>query len=482
MTKMKNIIRFVLSVLCLLSCVSAQAVRFPDEAIRNCQLVDSVARTVTIIFSPDKMPLCSFDSLHIYTLQDQLLFADSIATVSLYGPMTDYAYRQPKYYLDQRSEDGCYYHTFTYEEVERPGNSGQPEFTFIVDYIDDIDSHFIWPDTLGEYAIDRRLMFYNGTPCVMLIMPGGLPYLSTDKDELYQRSLIASEIRPLSDYNFADSVDQYRIANFRSLPGMTGMYRSYHPFYPSMYRETEEMRLYWVGELGARLGIQSDICLTGNLEAQAGQYYHYEEDSFLIAIPPFYQSIIDNHHVCYVGGGGGLSVAECYYRTESPLLAQWFAEMVRFINDTTNPMPMLMHCAIGADRTGMFCAILESLCGQDWPTIVSDYMATGNMLVQTYRHPNRLRYGMIRMTGLDPATCTSAQLTAAIRHHLVETRGVLTHAEIDQMLNRLNASTTALEGVNADTQHTCYDLLGRPVAPDATGVIITGGTKRLVVR
>lgn len=468
----------------LLFNLSAWAVRFPQQAIRDCYMVDSVNRTVTIIFTPDSIPMCSYDSIPLAT------FSDSIKYVSIYGPMTDYAYRRPAYYLDERGEDGSYYHTFTYEEVERPGNSGQPEFTFIIDMKDDSTYFYIWPDTVGEHAVDKRLMFYNGIPCVMLTMPGGLHYLTTDRNELYQRSLIAREIRPLSDYNLADSVDQHRISNFRSVPGTLGLYRSYHPFYPSMYQETEEPRLYWVGELGAQKGIKSDICLTGNMESHAGKYYHYEEDSFLITIPPFYQAIIDSSRVCYVGGGGGLSVAECYYRTESALVAQWFAEMVRFINDTSHPMPMLIHCAIGADRTGMFCALVEALCGQDWPTIVTDYMATGDMRVQTYRHPNRLRYGLIRMTGLDPAACTAAQLTAAIRHHLVETMGVLTHAEIDQMVQRLTTPIpTALESVSigVDTQmEVYYDLLGRRAKTKQPGVVIRidaqgGCTKRVVV-
>lgn len=478
MRKLSNILLILL--LCNLS---AWAVRFPQQAIRDCYMVDSVNHTVTIIFAPDSIPMCSYDSIPLST------FSDSIKYVSIYGPMTDYTYRRPAYYLDERGEDGSYYHTFTYEEVERPGNSGQPEFTFIIDMKDDSTYFYIWPDTVGENAVDKRLMFYNGIPCVMLTMPGGIPYLSTDRDELYQRSLIAREIRPLSDYNFADSVDQYRIANFRPVPGAVGFYRSYHPFYPSMYHETEEQRLYWVGELGGQLGIKSDICLTGNMESHAGQYYHYEEDSFLITIPPFYQAIIDSSRVCYVGGGGGLSVAECYYRTESPLVAQWLAEMVRFINDTIHPMPMLIHCAIGADRTGMFCAIIESLCGQDWSTIVADYMATGDMRVQTYRHPNRLRYGLIRMTGLDPATCTSAQLTAAIRHHLVETTDVLTHEEIDWMVQRLTTSAPAgLESINASIcsqEETCYDLWGRRMTMQQ-GVVIRidaqgKSTKRVVV-
>lgn len=464
--------------LILLLCnISAWAVRFPQQAIRDCHLVDSVNRTVTIIFTPDSIPMCSYDSLPLATL------ADSIKTVSLYGPMTGYASRQPGYFLDQRSEEGSYYRTFTYEEVEQPGNSGQPEFNFIVDMKDDSSSYIIWPDTIGRNAIDKRIMFYNGRPSVVPIMPGGLSYLSTDRDELYQRSLYARVIRPLSDYNFADSVDQYRISNFRPVPGTVGFYRSYHPYYPSMYQETEELRLHWVGELGARLGIRSDICLTGNLESSVGQYYHYEEDSFLISIPPFYQAIIDSNLVCYVGGGGGLSVAECYYRTESPLLAQWFAEMVRFINDTTHPMPMLIHCAIGADRTGMFCAIIESLCGQDWPTIVADYMATDDMRVQTYRHPNRLRYGLIRLTGLDPATCTSAQLTAAIRHHFVETIGALTHAEIDQMVQRLtHPQPSGVENLTPYSSVSYYDILGRSLDAPRDGIVIQSDGKKVLRR
>lgn len=467
---------FWLLMLAILPSMSIFAGRFSPEAIRCCQLADSVNRTVTIIFAPDSMSKCSYDSIHLST------FSDSIKSVSLYGPMTDYAYRQPNYYLDQRSEDGCYYHTFSYDEVQMPGNSGQPEFTFIIDMKDDSTYYYIWPDTVGPGAIDKRLMFYNGTPCVMLLLPGGLPYLTTDRDELYARSLVAREIRPLEDFNLIDSVDQHHISNFRPVPGTNGLYRSYHPYFPSATQyDTEAARLYWVSELATQLGIQSDICLTSNMESWVGETYYCAGDSFIITMPPYYQQMLANNNVCYVGNqtGASLSVAQCYFHTDEERFARWFAEVINFIGDTLHPMPMQIHCAIGADRTGIFCALIEILCGQDWSTVVADYEATVNMKIQTYRHPNRLRYALIKMTGLDPALCTQTELAAAIRTHLVTTKQVTTNAAIDRMIQRLTQpQVTALQELHHQSQSTeVYDLLGRRVYHNQWGIRISGGKK-----
>lgn len=458
--------------LLLLASLPGSAIRFSAEAKRNCQQMDSVAGTVTLIFATD--------SLHFS------LAPDSILGVWVSGSICNLEDSMPGYRLDQWSEDSCFYHTFTCAELEKPGNSGQPEFCFYVLKSDSTDKNMYGYD-LRRVKMDDHLLCYNGIPYIMILMPCGASYFTTDMDELRARCEEAKVIRPLADFDLLNPIEQHQISNFRQVPGTVNLYRSYHPYYPSNPKyDTEQQRLYWVAELARQAGIRSDISLTGNLENSEGQWYVCGGDSFEIVIPDYQRALIDRGNVCYVGQalGRNPSVVDCYYRSDEIFLAQYIKEVVEFIADSTHPMPMQIHCAIGADRTGMICAVIATLCGADWQSVVADYEETGNMKIQVYRHANRLRYALTRMTGVDPDRCTSAQLAAAIRSHLVDAVGVLTHSQIDQMISRLvSSNSTSVATIEADKDSdNCYDALGRPVNRDSKGLIICSGTKKIIVR
>jgi len=462
---LKNGMKWGSLIIVLFSHLALYAVRFSDVAKANCQQMDVKAGTVTLIFATD--------SNHFAVPKD------SILKVYVSGSINDMQDMSDGYQLDQYSEDSCFYRTFTCAELSQPGNSGQPEFVFFVLMRDSSGANYYAYDQ-RKTQIDSCLLIYNGIPYTMILMPCGADYFTTDRAELAHRVAQAREIRPLADFNLNDSVDQHRISNFRLTPGTKNLYRSYHPFYPSNPQyDTEMQRLHWIGELAEKAKVGSDICLTGDMTYAAGQKVYFQGDSVEITIPGYYQQMIDSGHVLYVGGKAGAtpSVAQCYYHSEDSMLARWIGEIIQFINDEQHPVPMLTHCAIGADRTGMICAIFAALCGADWAAISADYSETGNMKIQTYRHPNRLRYGLQRMTGLDPATCNSAQLEAAIRYHLVERMQVVTNEQIDSTVIRLTQLTPAAVESVCSQQRTGkrYDLLGREVDATHCGLTIEDG-------
>lgn len=454
----------------LLCCLFVQAQVFSDIAIRDCQQVDSSARTVTLIFTPSRISLP--------------FSIDSIKNVYVCGSIAEYGDGRSDYQLDNINEQGCYYHTFSYEELSRPGNSGQPEFMFLVDMIDDSTSYYILPDTIGVNAIDRRRIFVNEEACVLITYPDGPEYFTTDLDELYARCLEAQQIRPLLDYDLTNTEDQHRICNFRLTPGTTTLYRSYHPYYPDKPQfDTERERLYWVAELARRVGIRSDITLSSDRSSKVGERIaSYGEDTIVVRIPDYHQALIDSGNILYVGAATGHvpSSGQCYFHSDDVYFAEWMREVVEFIIDTIHPLPIQIHCALGADRTGMFCATIAALCGADWQTIMTDYQETGNMKLQTYRHPNRLRYAMQRLTGLNPDRCTTTQLAAAIRAHFVN-MGVLSDAQIDHMIARLqmSVSPTLVPSISPDQNSCAYDVLGRPDCKSGSSVVIVKGRKYL---
>ncbi len=449
----------------LLVSLSVYAVRFSEEAKCNCQMMDSIHGTVTLIFATD--------SAHF------AFPLDSIIYISAYGSISEWGEKKDGYQLDSISEDSCFYHTFTYQQLERPGNSGQPEFMFYVETID--SAYYLLPDTIGENAIDRRMVFVNNEMTLLLFLPNSQPYFTTDTNELYARCLEAQEVRPLSDYDLTDSVDQHRICNFRRVPGTMQLYRSYHPYYPDKPQyDTEVVRLHWVAELAQQVGIRSDITLSSNQEKYVGTKYACQGDSVIISMPLYHQQLLADSNILYVGEqyGGHPSVGACFYHSESLQYAQWMQEVVEFIMDNNHPLPIQMHCALGADRTGMFSATIAAMCGADWQTIVADYCETSNMKIQTYRHPNRLYYAFERMIGAKPDQLTTSQLCNAVRQHFVD-MGVLTLEQIQAMVNRLNQPVvTDVDRVEYNRQSvSSYDLLGRLVDASYKGIVIQQGVK-----
>lgn len=433
------------------------AITFPEKAKNNFQLADSVNKTITLILPVDRAhcPIPSDSIRAVYTWGTVSEFKDSVSSCRV----TDF------------SEDSCYYKVYSYSEIARPGDSGQPEFGFEV-VVDDTTDYLFTPDKDGPTACDTALLCYSSYNLVMALLPGGPDYMTTDRNELLSRQNEAREIRPIIDYDLTDSIDQHRISNFRPVSGTCGLYRSYHPYYPTQRKmDSEAERVHWAGELGQQAGVRSVLCLTSDLSRYADSTYVCDSVEYVISIPEYYRAAMDSGHVAYVGA----SATQCYFHTGEARFAGYMRDVVQFIADTVHPLPMQVHCAIGADRTGVICAVISVLCGASWQDIQENYRATSDMKVRTYRHPNRIRYALQQLTGLNPDHSTIPQLAAAIRYHLVDEMQVLTNAEIDAMVSRLTEGVhTGISSVNifVDTPCKVYDLLGRKVESTTPGVQI----------
>ena len=454
--------KYVILLLLFLVCLPTAAITFPESAKADNQLVDSVNRTLTLVFC--------IDQAH-YAISP-----DSIEAVYAWGSMSDYHDAVGTCRMTDFSEDSCFYKTFSYDDIARPGDSGQPEFEFYVRLTGDSIVYYT-PDMMKNVDYDQRLLFQNGITPMLIVLPGGPEWMTTNRDELGVRGEQAREIRPFSSYDLTDSVDQHHISNFRCVPGTRKLYRSYHPYYPSTpQKDTEVERLHWVAELAESVGVRSAISLTGDLSYTEGELYICHADTYIVTIPTYYQNLMNSGDVAYVPA----SATQCYYYTEGASFADYMKQVVSFIVDEQHPMPLQIHCAVGADRTGVICAVLAILCGAEWEDVLADYSETSQMRCQVYRHPNRIRYAISRLTGLDPDNVTVSQLSAAIRHHLVVEFAVLSDAEIDAMVARLRADieteVEVADGVVPLSGR--WDIMGRPVGTGYSGLVIENATKK----
>ena len=413
--------------------------KFEAEEKNNCYRLNDDLRQITFVFSTARTRF--------------VISPQNVKELYVYGSISNWDKTDPDYQMSAFSTDGCYYLTLPYSEIARTGNSGQPEFLFNVYHING-NSYVTqsWP-TLSEGCEEYLTFCSNGWKQIVA-------FNDDDIDDLLQRKETALYIRPLSDFDLTDPNDREKISNFRRVPGTQHLYRSYHPYHSSREQyDTERARLEWVATLASEAGINCDIALSGNLEAEDGTAtYTVAGTTYTTEIPDYYREIINNNRVLYVGKQNGHtpSYDQALYYTDQSRYAEWIQEIVRFINDKDHPVPFQIHCHLGADRTGVFSGTFSALCGASWDDIAADYSRTSDLQISEYRHSNQIRYALYLLTGFDPlilpsgldavpTTYTSTTLEEAERTHTAYSGGkeLFSYPAIGTMLPTLQEAVTA---------------------------------------
>ena len=403
-------------------------VSFTDAEKNACYKLDAANQTITFLFSTSAKRFNTSRS--------------AVSKVYVYGSVTAWDKTNEAYRLNGFSDDGCFFRTMPLSAIERVGNSGQPEFLFnIFKYGDNYLEQEGYTDRAHSSwaGVDSRLLFDNNGVNMIVAFP------EDDLDEIHSRSVEAQKVDKIANIDLTNPAEQARIANWRLVPATHHLFRSYHPYDPSREEyDTEERRLYWVGQLATEAGINCDIALSGNCTGHAGQSYTCGGKSYTITIPDYYQTIIANNRVLYVGTANGHtpSYSTALFESDGERFAQWIQEVVTFIIDDAHPVPFQIHCALGSDRTGAFCATIAAMCGATWEEIAADYEATSNMHVNEYRHRNCIRYCLKHMCGVDPAT--NAMFNEAVKQHFID-GGWLTEAQIEAMKKKLKGETTGIQ-------------------------------------
>ena len=433
-------------------------VTFSTTEKNNCYKLDTLNEQITFIFSTSSKRF-------------NIAKAD-VSKIYVYGSISVWSKEDEGYRLGNYSSDGCFYRTLSFREVERVGNCGLPEFMFHVLKTDgssyDVRSHSSW-----EGGIDSRLVFDNK-------MVVSMPW--EDMDEIAERWQYAKYVKPLAEWDLTDSLEQARISNFRRVPGTQHLYRSYHPFDPTREQyDTEVQRLNYVRHFAELFGIQCDIALSGDMTSHAGNSYTCGGQNYIVTIPEYYQSIIENNNVLYVGTQNGYTpdFNNAIYYSNGERFAQWIKETVEFIIDDAHPVPFQIHCALGADRTGAFCATIASLCDANWEDISYDYYRTSELRVEEYRHPNTIRYCLRHMCGVDPAT--DPTFNEAVKQHYIE-GGWLTEEQIAALKAKLNPSSgtpTAIDQTNGPSSVTRKVLNNGMLLIERNGVCYTTTGQRM---
>ncbi|ULQ58961.1 tyrosine-protein phosphatase [Brucepastera parasyntrophica] len=255
--------------------------------------------------------------------------------------------------------------------IRTPGNSGYPEFNFIF-----FDDDGIRRNLVSKEESDFACSFLEN-----------YAVLFPEDDRLFfeEKKRKAEYIKTLRDFNLKNAQDRMVISNFRKVLGAEGLFRSYHPYKKSFRQfETEDSRSAIVKELMEETGIASVVCLSGEEKA-------LEANGETISV--YHKQLIDKGNVYFTD----TSYEDAYFDSAGKRFSAVFADIVRFIG--THEAPVLVHCRLGSDRTGVVCALLAALCGVPWREIAEDYKKTSDTGIGQFRDSPLLRYSLEKILG-----------------------------------------------------------------------------------
>ncbi len=316
-----------------------------------------------------------------------------------------------------------WYLTVPYSMIKCPGNCGQPEYKFVVDGS--------WKNAPSWLPAGYK---FSGNDVNQIIV-----FSTDDIEEIKAKSAQAAKKKSLSDFDLTTEAGKQDISNVRVVPGTSKLIRCYHPFkYTDKNRNnTEFKRVELVKEYFESYGIKSDICLSENEEKNL-ETKTFSGETHKESISPYYKEIIDNGAVLYVGVKTGLGTPKyetCYSDPKGAKTCGWIGEIIDFIASDETSAPYGIHCRLGTDRTGFFCAIIAALCGANVDEIMADYQRSNNMGIMEYRDSKKMKYTLEMMLDVDDLSQVS-DLGAAIKNLLIS-GNYTTDGKVQKMLNKL---------------------------------------------
>lgn len=432
---------FVIAILSLFPCLELSA-EISDRA-RTRGYHESVSKkTITFVFD------------------NTLWKAGNVSSVDVRGSFNNWS-KNNDFVMSYDNTENCWTVTLPVSKVRIPGNSGQPEYKFVVNGSN-------WLSGYGRSFIPEGYVFMTSDRNNIVV------FNDDDFDQIKANSSMANKVKTVSDFDLTTNEGMEEISNFRLVPGTSRLFRCYHPFKWSRPQfDTEPIRISAVQKLSEEKGVLSDICLSGD-DTNSLSSYTVSGKNYQESVPYYYQSMINGGNVLYVGTANGHtpSYNEVYYNSTGERLRQWIKETVDFINQS--PAPFSVHCRLGTDRTGVFCGILAALCGASWQEIAADYQLTNRMCIQEFRDYHLLQYSFQKMLGVESIS-EVGDVGSAMTDYFVS-NGTLSTDEIEALRGKLGSSLSAVEelAVNEEMEVPAeyYNLQGVRVDNPSNGIYI----------
>jgi hypothetical protein len=330
----------------------------------------------------------------------------TIERVEVRGSFNSWSSSENFYLTASSTDEGIWFLSVDADEINIPGNSGQPEYKFVV--------------TVGETSSWFNVS--ENTPVGYQFSGNHILVFSGDNIEtIIANDAQAKNEKAISDFDLTTIEGQQEISNFRQVPELGNLFRSYHPFKQSRNMEAEATRIEYVNVFMEENNIGSVITLSGDESASAPEF-----------ITDYMQGIMDAGDNLLLD----ISYKLVYFSSDGDEFSAAVKSAVEFINDDSHPAPFLIHCRLGTDRTGVLTAVLAGLSGVSWDKIAADYQLSNRLGISEFRDQGLLRYSLRHMLNVDPAD-EGVDLQQALVNYFIN-NATLTQSQIDKMVAKIN--------------------------------------------
>ena len=298
------------------------------------------------------------------------------------------------------------------EDINVPGNSGQPEFKFVVTgTVDGTADATAWLD-VSPTVPDGYV--FSGNHIVV--------FEGDDLATIIANKAQADTVKTLVDFDQGTAQGRADLSNFRQVPGTSKLFRSYHPFKKSRpAMDTEAPRIALVNQLMEEQGVKSVITLSTLESPTDGE-----------TITPYLQAIMDNDRNLVLDVGYNL----VYFQSQTAEFGNLIKSVVSFIVNPATEMPVVVHCRLGTDRTGVVAATLAALSGTPWDAIAADYQKSNAMGMQEFRDYKILQYSFEHMLQIPRGSIVSINLQQKMREYFIG-NGYLTQDQADALVAKI---------------------------------------------
>lgn len=401
---------------------------FPLTALNyaTCFYDKEKSREVLMLFNPEYWN---------YTNEIQDVSAD------FNGSINDFSeFDGGNYPFIKDSKSGIWYAVIDYDNLRQTNQSGQPTFRLNVND-KDIEIGKMMCAKKSESGVNLEgyiYVKYNSLTPMDYKFP--LIIFNRQNPEYIRKRFEAEKnYKVPADFNFSKIEDIKILTNFRLCPASKNLFRSYHPIYSDkLFFESDPYRMTYLAYLGEKFQIKSDINISDDTELKTAPVDLFEISSGKIKknvtdyLPAYYKENVKN--ILFLKKEAPeFGYIQCYTSSDSEAFAKAIGKIVRFINH--NPGPYQIHCAIGTDRTGIVCAILEGLCGASWKEICNDYCASFYMGILEYRGEGCVKYAVEQCAEIKDVYLESNLQEKLITN--ISKKGNVSREEILTMVSRL---------------------------------------------
>lgn len=301
-------------------------------------------------------------------------------------------------------------------ETRVPGNSGFPEFNFLI-FTEDKAFNLSGETPLSQ----KTLQTYSPTAksfCGNFVILNEEETACFTELKAHEKELL--KIQSLKDYDLKNPDERKRISNVRKVPHTTQLWRGYHPYKKSRPNfDTENTRLKLVNKLIKQNRIKSIITLCGN---------ERPEKALKENISHYVQKIQRQNNQLFID----TSYETVYFLSHSKEFSNVLTEISLFM--LSHLAPFYIHCRLGSDRTGTISAVFAALCGAAWAEITQDYEKTSKAGFGEFRSKRLLEYSFTKLLGKNPNEYDNLQ--AEIEDYFIR-QGILSKVQIEKLQKKL---------------------------------------------